>query len=103
MDLDCLLENVSILDLSDIQKLANACAKRNNNIYKKTQILHYFWLLGKPEIDTFCDKQSRSIKTFENIWTESSFDKWTFLNNNYANFCAIWSNNGSISAQENKL
>ena len=35
MYVDCLSENVSISGLSDLQKLSNACAKRNNNIYKK--------------------------------------------------------------------
>ena len=35
MDLDCLSENVSILCLSDHQKLAIICAKRINNICKK--------------------------------------------------------------------
>ena len=35
MDLDCLSENVSILRLSDHQKLAIFCAKGNNNICKK--------------------------------------------------------------------
>ena len=35
MDLKCLSENLSISDLSDHQKLANARAKRNNNICKK--------------------------------------------------------------------
>ena len=35
MDPDCLSENVSITGLSDLQKFANGCAKRNNNIYKK--------------------------------------------------------------------
>ena len=91
---------MSISGLSDHQKLTNACAMRNNNICKqKTQILPDFWLLCKLEINTFCDKQSRFIKTYENFLTESSFDKLThikyitrlldFLNNNCGNVCPI--------------
>ena len=34
MDLDCLSEKMSISGLSDLEKLVNACTKRNNNIYK---------------------------------------------------------------------
>ena len=34
MDPDSLSENVSISGLNYLPKLANACAKRNNNIYK---------------------------------------------------------------------
>ena len=68
MDLNCLTENVSVSNLSDLQKLVNACAKRNNNICKKkTQILSDFWLLCNLEIDTFCDKQPRFVKTYENF------------------------------------
>ena len=97
MDLDCLSENVSISGLSDLEKLANAFT-----IYKKTQLLPDFWLLCKREIDTFCDKQSRFSKTFKNIWTESSFDKPTFVFN-YGKFYPILLNDDVITLQENRL
>ena len=35
MHLNCLLENASISGLSGHQKLANACTKRNKNIWEK--------------------------------------------------------------------
>ena len=35
MNLNCVSENAPISSLSDLKKLTNACAKRNNNIYKK--------------------------------------------------------------------
>ena len=35
---------------------------------------NFSWTL-KREIDTFYDKQSRSIKYSDNFWTKSSFDK----------------------------
>ena len=55
MDLDCLLEIVSISHLSDHQKLIIVWTKRNNNISKMTQILPDFWLSFKRVIVTFCD------------------------------------------------
>ena len=64
-------------------------------------------------IGTFSDKQSRSIKNSENFLTKSTFDEMTYiknitrlldtLNNKYDNFCPIWSNDDSISSQENRL
>ena len=93
MDLHYLAETVSISGLSDHQKFDNACARRNNNVWKNTNII---WLLCKLEIYTFRYKTLRFVKSYENFWTESSFDKLTHikyitrlldsLNNNCGNF-----------------
>ena len=64
---DCLSENVSISGLSDHQKLANACAKRNNNICKKHIYYPPTGCCAKRENAKVCNKQSRSIKIFENF------------------------------------
>ena len=37
-------------------------------------IIISLWWSFKREIDTFCDNQSRSIKTFANFWIKSSFE-----------------------------
>ena len=58
MDINCLLENVSISGLSE---LTNDCAKRNSNIYKK-QTLPDLWLLCKLKLTHFAiDNQDSSI------------------------------------------
>ena len=86
--------------------MAKVFGKRNNNICQK----HRFLITS--DIDTICDKQSRSIKTFENSWTENAFDKMTYkiyitrlvyYLNKYVNFCSIWSNEASNSSQHNVL
>ena len=65
------------------------------------QELDNFWWSIKSEIDTFSDKQSRSIKNSGIVWAKSSFEKNIYgnditrlldsFNNNCDNFCPIWS------------
>ena len=113
---DCLSENVSFSVLSDHQKLANACAKKYYYLQKNATII-WLLVLSERQIDIFCNKQSRSITTFDNFLTESSIEmtwlKMTFIKNitwllyylNYqnGNFSPIWSNEVLISSQDNVL
>ena len=91
---------------------------------QKTQILSSFWQSCKRQIDTFCDKQKFLwknlldiiIKFFLKFELKVHLIRWHryiptknlsrllyYLNNKYGNFCSIWSNEKSISTQDNAL
>ena len=62
MDFDCLSENVPISGLSDKQKLANTCAKRNNNIYKKHKYYPTFGCRANVKLTQFAINNQDPLK-----------------------------------------